>query len=42
MMNPEDVGRSLVKILAAPAYIDDVAIMQRTRDPKAAPPPDQT
>lgn len=38
MMPLEVMADSLVAILAAPGYVDDVAVMPRTRDPKATPP----
>jgi NAD(P)-dependent dehydrogenase (short-subunit alcohol dehydrogenase family) len=38
-MMPLDVlAESLVALLAAPGYVDEVAIMPRTRDPDATPP----
>jgi NAD(P)-dependent dehydrogenase (short-subunit alcohol dehydrogenase family) len=38
MMSLHDLADSLLAILAAPGYVDDVAIMPRTRDPKASAP----
>jgi NAD(P)-dependent dehydrogenase (short-subunit alcohol dehydrogenase family) len=38
MMSLSDLADSLVAILGAPGYIDDVAIMPRARDPKARGP----
>lgn len=38
MMSLDELATSLIAILAAPGYVDDVAIMPRTRDPKASPP----
>ena len=36
MMSLDVLAESLVAILAAPGYVDDVALMPRTRDPKAS------
>ena len=36
MMSLDVLADSLVAILAAPGYVDDVALMPRTRDPKAS------
>jgi NAD(P)-dependent dehydrogenase (short-subunit alcohol dehydrogenase family) len=38
MMSLDDLADSLIAILAAPGYVDDVAIMPRTRDPTATAP----
>ncbi|MGH0028641.1 MAG: SDR family oxidoreductase [Myxococcota bacterium] len=40
MMTLDDLADSLVAVLAAPGYIDDVAIMPRSRDAHARPPAD--
>ena len=36
MMSLDVLAESLVAILSAPGYVDDVALMPRTRDPKAS------
>jgi NAD(P)-dependent dehydrogenase (short-subunit alcohol dehydrogenase family) len=38
MMSLDDLVDTLVAVLAAPGYVDDVAIMPRARDPKASAP----
>ena len=37
MMSLDTLAESLVDLLATPAYVDDIAIMPRIRDAKAAP-----